>query len=226
MDIINSSSLDVPYEDTNYSCEIIIMAKTPGKQGSTIQCSKVMTKKYKDMTYFKVEIPAGVSINSEEEIQINIQRDDNHRLTIQTKIRNNIVAIETVNIKWVMWTIQGIGTQTEWLENMRRIMPTNPQINMNPVWDTRGVTSIGSANPQTMMFRTSVASDVVNANGDSFIGYASGGSGSINYIDGRSQMSISSTSAAADLATHLEAMHRASAVEMLAELEDDPEDDI
>lgn len=212
MYIINSSSLDVPYEDTNYSCEIVVMSKPPGKQASTIHCSKVMTKKYKDMTYFKVEIPAGVSINSEEEVQINIQRDDSHRLIIQTKIRNNIVAIETVYIKWIAWITQ--SSQNEWLEQIRRLVPyTNQNINMNPVWDTRDSINLGSASPSTMMFRASTNTVIPDgASANSFIGYANS-----DPVD----MSISFSTSAADLAADLEAMHGVSARALLDELEDD-----
>lgn len=222
MDIIQQTSVDVPYDDTNYEAEIVIYNHPPGSGGfglddakhtSIIHCSKVMSKKFKDMTYFKFDVPAGTSITSEESIQINITRDDGHRLTINAKIRNNIVAIETVNIKWIKWVVAASGggipsLPEDFLNQMRRLQPS---VATNPVWDQRGAISLGQANPLpgTMTFRTLTNNNTIM-------------SGTIGDITTNRIVSYSSD--VASIAADLEAMHGVSARDILADLSE--EDDI
>lgn len=218
MDIIQQTSVDVPYDDTNYEAEIVINNGHPSsgcfdplviKQASNIHCSKVMSKKFKDMTYFKFEIPSGTSITSEENIQINITRDDGHKLTINAKMRNNIVAIETVNIKWVKWVVNMPGggipnSQEDFLNQMRRLQPN---ITMYPVWDQRGTISLGQANP-TMTLSTYTNNTINAINNGAIIGNS-------NTLD------VSYSSDVASIAADLEAMHGDETIrDLITETED------
>ena len=118
IDIIMSDSRDIPYEDTNYNATIQIVSNgTPSSEGtqvivttSSIKCSKVSIKKYGDSTYYKVEIPSGIVISSDEPVLLIVEKEDDYQLRINEKITNNIVAAETSKYKWFRWQVTQPGT--------------------------------------------------------------------------------------------------------------------
>ena len=118
IDIIISDSRDIPYEDTNYNATIqIVINGTSSSEGtqvivttSSIKCSKVSIKKYGDSTYYKVEIPSGIVISSDEPVLLIVEKEDDYQLRINEKITNNIVAAETSKYKWFRWQVTQPGT--------------------------------------------------------------------------------------------------------------------
>jgi hypothetical protein len=94
MDIFTNSSIDIPYEDTNYIGSL-------ASSGISIKCIKILTKKYEDSTYFKLGLPLGAVITTDDNILLTINRDDFFRFTETVKITNNIIRIKTTEIKWV-----------------------------------------------------------------------------------------------------------------------------
>ncbi|HLD91316.1 MAG TPA: hypothetical protein VI911_09925 [Patescibacteria group bacterium] len=147
MDIIQSSSLDVPYDNTIYRATIKIHG-APFNDETRIVCTKVMTKKYEDRTYFKVDLPAEMNISSEQDIDLIIYRDDGYHATIKTKIRNNIVAVETNNLSWYKLTsVTPTLKQDDVLEAFLRAQTAKPNLyertttTVNPIWIPNNTTS-------------------------------------------------------------------------------------
>jgi hypothetical protein len=144
MDILNTSSVDVPYEDTNYKGRLTDPTGAINDCPIHIETTLVQTKKFEESTYFKFVLPAGMVVSSEGDIQVVIARDDGCKLTITQPIKNNILRIDSAKIQWVKW--QGtLGANAEAMEEFMRQMerargpaPTIPFVDppypTNPRW--------------------------------------------------------------------------------------------
>lgn len=136
IDIIQTTSADIPYEKIVITSANIQLPSLLVGTTNIIECTKVYTKKFKSMTYFKLEFPCELKVSSEKELTFGITRPDNHCMCIITKITNNIIEFETEQIEWRKMPNPSVDDYNKVIEELGRIRPyRQDQIGHQPaIW--------------------------------------------------------------------------------------------
>lgn len=88
MEFIQLNSTSVPYNDTNFKCDITNFNET-----IKISNIKVSTKQFEQYTYYKFELPNRLNITSIEKVYIRIIRDDGYEARLHLPITDNIIRV-------------------------------------------------------------------------------------------------------------------------------------
>jgi len=102
VDIIQDTSMDVEYTETNYRGQVTNPFADHNKVFN-ISTNKIYEKKFKDITYLKLELPFLLSITTTEKVLVLLTRNDYFQLRILTSITNNILFFKTNDIQWSKW---------------------------------------------------------------------------------------------------------------------------